>query len=152
MHYGIKGMKWGVRRYQNKDGTLTKKGKTEARKAFQTELILNNSQNPSRNKRTLKVMDKYDRYRTDTQRQATQQYRKAWEDYQKYVRDYSKNHEDTQIRYEHDYDHTKKGKKLLNGILDSEEVMEKAYSGEKWFWKYAKELDKAHFKDLYDRK
>lgn len=22
-HWGIKGMKWGVRRYQNKDGTLT---------------------------------------------------------------------------------------------------------------------------------
>ena len=26
-HWGIKGMKWGVRRYQNKDGTLTEKGK-----------------------------------------------------------------------------------------------------------------------------
>lgn len=27
MHWGIKGMKWGVRRYQNKDGTLTSLGK-----------------------------------------------------------------------------------------------------------------------------
>lgn len=26
-HYGIKGMKWGVRRYQNKDGSLTTAGK-----------------------------------------------------------------------------------------------------------------------------
>lgn len=26
-HHGIKGQKWGVRRYQNKDGTLTKAGK-----------------------------------------------------------------------------------------------------------------------------
>ena len=26
-HWGIKGMKWGVRRYQNKDGTLTALGK-----------------------------------------------------------------------------------------------------------------------------
>lgn len=26
-HYGVKGMKWGIRRYQNKDGTLTPLGK-----------------------------------------------------------------------------------------------------------------------------
>lgn len=31
-HYGVKGMKWGVRNYQNKDGTWTKLGK-ERRKA-----------------------------------------------------------------------------------------------------------------------
>lgn len=27
MHWGIKGMKWGVRRYQNKDGSLTPAGR-----------------------------------------------------------------------------------------------------------------------------
>lgn len=26
-HHGIKGMRWGIRRYQNKDGTLTAAGK-----------------------------------------------------------------------------------------------------------------------------
>jgi len=34
MHFGVKGMKWGVRRYQNKDGTLTRAGKRKQRAAF----------------------------------------------------------------------------------------------------------------------
>ena len=28
-HHGIKGQKWGVRRYQNEDGTLTALGKRD---------------------------------------------------------------------------------------------------------------------------
>lgn len=37
-HWGIKGMKWGVRRYQNKDGTLTELGKKRMyREMFDTE-------------------------------------------------------------------------------------------------------------------
>ena len=27
MHHGVKGMRWGIRRYQNKDGSLTNAGK-----------------------------------------------------------------------------------------------------------------------------
>lgn len=33
MHHGVKGQKWGVRRYQNEDGTLTPEGKRVDREA-----------------------------------------------------------------------------------------------------------------------
>lgn len=38
-HWGVKGMKWGVRRYQNKDGTLTPAGK----KRYDRDIQDNNS-------------------------------------------------------------------------------------------------------------
>ena len=31
IHYGIKGMKWGILRYQNADGTLTAAGRMRDR-------------------------------------------------------------------------------------------------------------------------
>ena len=37
-HHGIKGQKWGVRRYQNEDGTLTEAGKKRLAKDYQKEL------------------------------------------------------------------------------------------------------------------
>lgn len=33
-HYGVLGMKWGVRRYQNKDGSLTAAGQRRVSKAY----------------------------------------------------------------------------------------------------------------------
>lgn len=33
-HHGIKGMKWGVRRFQNKDGSRTAAGKEERGKTL----------------------------------------------------------------------------------------------------------------------
>ena len=40
-HWGVKGMKWGVRRYQNKDGTLTAAGKKRYQKKFEKEVKKN---------------------------------------------------------------------------------------------------------------
>ena len=39
-HFGIKGMKWGVRRYQNNDGSLTPTGKTRYDKKSDHQLKL----------------------------------------------------------------------------------------------------------------
>ena len=36
-HYGIKGQKWGVRRYQNTDGSLTSEGKARAKKEYKAD-------------------------------------------------------------------------------------------------------------------
>lgn len=53
-HYGIKGQRWGVRRYQNKDGSLTAKGiKKYAKKGYAEDAY-------NSNKSTVgKVYDKY---------------------------------------------------------------------------------------------
>ena len=48
-HYGTKGMKWGTRKYQNKDGSLTPEGK--ARRAKQSA---NNSSKKERTKELAK--------------------------------------------------------------------------------------------------
>jgi len=36
-HYGVKGMKWGVRRYRNSDGTLTSAGKKRAKQEYRSD-------------------------------------------------------------------------------------------------------------------
>lgn len=43
MHYGIKGMKWGIRRYQRKDGSLTGAGKRRLKKALRGDTELKNT-------------------------------------------------------------------------------------------------------------
>lgn len=54
MHHGVKGMKWGVRRYQNKDGSLTSKGKKHYTDDTDTYNNAENSKNPiTRHKQNL---------------------------------------------------------------------------------------------------
>ena len=145
-HYGVKGMKWGVRRYQNDDGTFNNDGQKLYRRMSGNERIANASVG-DRNKYRKQVISKYDRFKTVEQKQADSNVQKAWNEYQKYVEDYSKSHSDTQTKYEHDFDHTKKGRRLIANYISADETRQKAYAGVQWLAKYAKDLDKAALKD-----
>lgn len=78
MHYGIKGMKWGVRRFQNEDGTLTALGKKRqaldsARETARKHPERANSRinlNYARNEyRDQKILDKIAKQKTKSKRQ-----------------------------------------------------------------------------------
>ena len=65
MHWGIKGMKWGVRRYQNKDGSLTPAGK----KRYDKEMAkLKEEEKIAKNKlRTQAKLNKLDEKRKEVE-------------------------------------------------------------------------------------
>lgn len=58
-HHGIQGQKWGVRRYQNPDGTLTDEGKKRYDKIVKRETKAFNRQYGLREKIVNKDYDKY---------------------------------------------------------------------------------------------
>lgn len=62
-HHGIKGMRWGVRRYQNKDGTLTKAG--QKRYSKEMEKIKEEKRVLANQAKTKAKLDKLDAARKD---------------------------------------------------------------------------------------
>lgn len=90
-HYGVKGMKWGVRRYQNPDGTLTSAGKKKARQEYKEDnkkafelgkeaSVYGHAAAKSMN-RTIKIENKLDKqYEKDPEgiNRRTQALRKKW--------------------------------------------------------------------------
>ena len=91
-HYGVKGMKWGVRRYQNPDGTLTSAGKKKARQEYKEDnkkafelgkeaTVYGHAAAKSMN-RTIKIENKLDKqYEKDPEgiNRRTQALRKKWD-------------------------------------------------------------------------
>ena len=58
-HYGVLGMKWGIRRYQNKDGSLTPEGKLRYQKKEEKRKFREDVKAFKKNK--LKYDTKYDK-------------------------------------------------------------------------------------------
>lgn len=56
-HHGIKGMRWGVRQYQNKDGSLTNAGKKRRNEFSDTEKSVVNKLSNSYSKFVKKPID-----------------------------------------------------------------------------------------------
>ena len=95
-HHGIKGMKWGVRRYQNKDGSLTPAGKKRIGKEYEkasqkTMTTLSKRYNSMYLKSYNKAAD--DMNRGGIERFNAEQRKKYGDDYSKrdgYMEDYSR--------------------------------------------------------------
>ena len=71
MHYGVKGMRWGVRRYQNKDVSLTPSGKKKLKRLksvakprpdglMETREMLGYHKNKKHTKKLAKIMTRDD--------------------------------------------------------------------------------------------
>lgn len=86
-HHGIKGQKWGVRRYQNDDGTLTEAGKRRYSKQYESHM---------------------NKYLSDLQRHSTKlrvdAYNKTADDYNNYkIAEFNKRHKPEDSDYEESY-------------------------------------------------
>lgn len=113
-HHGILGMKWGVRRYQNSDGTLTSAGKRRYRREI-NEANINYTKNVAKavsdvdRRQTQRYVEAYNRAADDFNAGLAEKYNKeyeerkgknaGWADDPEYINNYNKQFDALMTKY-----------------------------------------------------
>lgn len=137
-HYGIKGQKWGERRYQYEDGTLTPAGKLRYGNyvTSQNARSIINAENdvyrdPKKFHRTKEVYEKYENLKPSEYKELEKQFGEL-------------------LRAAGEKNKLEKLEKTLHKtIYEVEDERAVLLKGQHFFEKYYEELGDAHFKDEY---
>ena len=94
MHHGIRGMKWGVRRYQNKDGSLTSAGRRRQRNnPFFIKKSKAKKQNTNNQTKKIKKVKKTSKEMTNEELREKTNRMRLENDYIRTSQDYAKLHQ-----------------------------------------------------------
>jgi hypothetical protein len=139
IHWGVKGMKWGVRRYVDKHGRLTPKGRQRYNQ------VANREYTAKTGKHGQQVLAKYEKNKTLEQKQSDKARDEAARKLEQSRRDRGLG-DDFDFLDAVDRPGSKIGK-LYYEAVDAETVRAQSYVGAKWYNKYNRELSRAIDKD-----